>query len=92
MAALENSADHGPIDPRFTELMNVIARELDVGFNPQILRGEERTVGFFLTTFEFNKQDGRFNYISNAAKRGVRVMLKDVLARLEARMQLAGRA
>jgi len=82
--------DHQPIPPEFHKLMNDLARELDERFNPPALPGlgeRQRRVGFFLTTFEFNKH-GRFNYISNAEKLDVKAMLKDIVARIEARERM----
>jgi hypothetical protein len=51
------------------------------------LGSRERKIGFFLTCFEFNKA-GRFNYISNAEKLDVKAMLKDIVARIEAREKM----
>lgn len=87
------SAEHGPIDPEFHAKMNALAEILDEFFNGPQLPGlpRPRTVGFFLTRFPFDAP-GRFNYISNADKLDVRVMLKDVTARIEGRMSVEGRA
>lgn len=90
-APLENSADHGPIEPGLHDLMNRLARTLDDIFNGEGCKPEDKRVGFFLTTFNFDAP-GRFNYISNADKLDVRAMLHDILARIEARMQTPGRA
>lgn len=80
--------DFRPIPPEFHKLMNDLARELDDRFNPGwALNPEGRKIGFFLTTFEFNKH-GRFNYISNAEKLDVKTMLKDIAARIEARERM----
>lgn len=81
--------DHKEIPPAFHKLMNDLARELDERFNPSLpgLPAGPRRVGFFLTCFEFNAP-GRFNYISNAEKLDVKTMLKDIVARIEAREQM----
>lgn len=81
--------DHRPIPPEQHALMNELARTLDDLFNPVLpgLGERERKIGFFLTTFEFNKQ-GRFNYISNAEKLDVKAMLQDIVARIEAREKM----
>lgn len=65
--------------------MNALAGALDEMFNGKGCKAEDKKVGFFLTTFEFDAP-GRFNYISNADKVDVRAMLKDVVARIEGRM------
>jgi len=85
------SADHGPIDPALHDLMNALAKTLDEVFNGIDCPASEKKIGFFLTTFNFG-EEGRFNYISNADKLDVRTMLKDILARIEARLQPAGHA
>lgn len=87
---MQEDPDFKPIPPEFHEMMNALARELDDRFNPPALPGlgeRKKTVGFFLTTFEFNKH-GRFNYISNADKLDVKQMLKDIVARIEAREKM----
>lgn len=86
------SADHGPIDPLYRAQMNALAHGLDQMLNGPNCPADKKRVGFFLTLFEFNNDQGRFNYISNADKVDVRVMLKDVLARIEARMSPEGQA
>lgn len=89
---MSQSADHGPISAEMHDLMNGLARTLDDIFNGENCPAGEKKIGFFLTTFNFNEDAGRFNYISNADKRDVHTMLKDILARIEGRMQSAGRA
>lgn len=87
---MTHDPDHQPIPPEFRELLNDLAHELDDRFNPHPLPGlgeRTRKIGFFLTLFEFNKQ-GRFNYISNADKLDVKAMLKDIVARIEARERM----
>lgn len=84
-------ADPGPIDPKYVEMMNALMHTLDEVFNPGLPR-DERKVGFFLAVFDMGEADnaappaGRFNYISNAEKLDVRAMLKEIIARIEARM------
>lgn len=88
---MSTGADHGPIEPEFHALMNHLAKALDDMFNGEGCPPEKKRVGFFLTTFRFD-EPGRFNYISNADKLDVRAMLKDITARIEARMSEAGHA
>jgi len=90
-------ADPRPIQPELRELMNAVAGGLDEVFNGKDCAPADKKVGFFLVAFGFEKEGeripgSRFNYISNADKLDVRVLLKDVLARLEARIQEGGRA
>ena len=91
MAKSNQSADHGPIEPAHHDLMNRLAHGLDQALNGDC-KPDERKVGFFLTVFNFNQEGGRFNYISNADKLDVRVMLKDVLARIEGRLEEEGKS
>lgn len=79
------AAEQGPIDPAFHAQMNALAGVLDDAFNGPGCKPEDRKIGFFLTTFEFDTP-GRFNYISNADKLDVRAMLKEIVARLEGRI------
>jgi hypothetical protein len=86
-ASASTAAEHGPIDPQLHELMNSLAHVLDVTFNGEDCPADKKQVGFFLTTFNMNDPDpGRFNYISNADKRDVRAMLREILARIEGRL------
>lgn len=87
----DGGAAHGPIDPTQTELMNGLARTLDEIFNGVGTKEEDKKVGFFLTTFNFDAP-GRFNYISNANKLDVRAMLREIGARIDARLSTEGRA
>lgn len=89
MSDIHDDPDHRPIPPEFHEKMNSLAAALDEMFNPTLpgLPAGEKKVGFFLTCFEFNAP-GRFNYISNAEKLDVKAMLKDIVARIEARERM----
>lgn len=90
MSEVHDDPDHQPIPPEFHALMNGLAEGLDDIFNPPTAPGlprGEKKIGFFLTCFEFNAP-GRFNYISNAEKLDVKQMLKDIVARIEARERM----
>lgn len=89
MGDIHHDPDFRPIPTEFHSLMNELARELDARFNPLLpgLPVGPKRVGFFLTCFEFNAP-GRFNYISNADKIDVKTMLKDIVARIEARERM----
>jgi hypothetical protein len=81
-----------PIEDAHREKMNNLAKALDNVLNGPDCPTDAKTVGFFLTVFNFNDDDGKFNYISNADTLDVRAMLRDVLARLEGRMSPPGNA
>jgi hypothetical protein len=80
-----------PIEPKLHDMMNELARKLDVFFN-QDLKGDEREIGFVLLVFPFEGREGRANYISNAKREDVVVMLKEQLARFEGQPEQTGRA
>jgi hypothetical protein len=91
-ASTSTAAEHGPIDPQLHELMNALAHAIDTLLNGEDCASDKKQVGFFLTTFNMNDPEpGRFNYISNADKRDVRAMLKEVVARIEGRLAEAPR-
>lgn len=88
---MTDDPDHQPIQSQYREMLNELARELDARFNPTLpglggARGP-RKIGFFLTLFEFGDQR-RMNYISNAEKVDVKVMLRDIADRIEAREKM----
>ena len=57
-----------PIEDRFANNMNMIARKLDQVFNGDT-KGAAREVGFVLLVFPYGDTEGRCNYISNGAER-----------------------
>ena len=83
-----------PIQPEYREMANDLAKAIDVFFNGGKLGGEggPKKTGFVLLVFPFNDTEGRCNYISNAARADVIVMLKEQLARFEGQPELKGRA
>jgi hypothetical protein len=92
----EHKLGDAPIEPRFSEAMNVAAVTLDGFFNGQT-NGKvttPRKVGFVLLVFPFGDQDGaRCNFISNGAdRRDVVALMKEMIARFEGQPQTSGRA
>lgn len=83
----------GPIEDRFREQMNAVARGLDVVFNGE-LTGSKRTVGFVLMVFPYGDTEGeRCNYISNGAdRRDVVTLMKEMIARFEGQPPVEGSA
>ena len=68
----------GPIEPEHHAAMNQVAAGLDKIFNGN-KKGAARTVGFCLMVFNFGEGPGRANYISNAQRKDVVVLLKEQL-------------
>lgn len=92
------SAAPGPIQEKYREQMNGLAHALD-----EMLNGEGgaaalppgKRVGFFLAVYDMEHEGpapGRFNYISNSDKTDVRAMMKEIEARISARLQAEGNA
>ncbi|MDO8976751.1 hypothetical protein [Reyranella sp.] len=86
----KQSLGDAPIEPRYFEEMNTLARELDQRFNHGAL--PIRHTGFVLLVFPFGNHDGRCNYISNADREDVIVLLKEQLARFQGMPEAKGRA
>lgn len=79
-----------PIEPEYVEQMTAICRGIDEIFNGN-RTGPERTVGFVLLVFPFG-DGGRANYMSNADRADIIVLLKEQLARFEGMPKQQGRA
>jgi hypothetical protein len=79
-----------PIEPAYIEQMNALANILDELFNGEA-KGDDRKVGFILMVFPF-ETGGRCNYISNAHRPDVVVMLKEQIKRFEGQPELKGTA
>lgn len=84
-----NTLGDAPIEPHLLEVMSALAHVID-----EILNGEEtpKPNGFLLMVFPFEGFDGRCNYISNADRRDVVVLLKEQLARFEGQPEVRGKA
>lgn len=79
-----------PIEPRLHEMVNALARGIDA-----ILNGKpptEKVNGFVLLIFPFEGREGRCNYISNAKREDVIILLKEQLARFSGQPEIKGRA
>ena len=72
--------DH-PIEQRYAKTMNALAHGVDEILNGE-KRGDKRKNGFVLLVFPFEGHQGRCNYISNAQRDDVIVLLKEQLRRL----------
>lgn len=91
------SAQPGPIQEKHRLEMHELSVVLDEVLNGPggaAARKSDR-VGFFLAVFDMEHEGpapGRFNYISNSNKTDVRAMLREIEARLSARLQAEGNA
>ena len=80
-----------PIEESVHGKMEFLARQIDHFFNGD-LRGEDRLTGFVMLVFPFNDHEGRANYISNANRADVVLMLKEQIARFEGQPEQTGQA
>ena len=83
-----------PIEPKYTEQMNHLARALDKIFNGEDVHGTDRKVGFVLLVFPFNEDfTGRCNFISNGADRkDIVTLFREMIARFEGQAETKGTA
>ena len=81
-----------PIEQKYREQMNAIAKALDENLNGGA-KGSEREIGFVLLLFEFGEKEGRCNYISNGAdRRDIVTLFKEQIKRFEGQPDITGRA
>jgi len=81
----------GPVQQEYVDMMKEVARLIDVMFNDNA-KGEAKHTGFILMVFPFHNHGGRCNYMSNADRRDVVVMLKEQIARFEGQPEISGNA
>lgn len=79
-----------PIEPAYAETMNKLAHALDVVLNGPEGPPYPKETGFILLVFPFAGHEGRCNYISNADRKDVVVLLKEQLARFEGMPEAKG--
>lgn len=90
MSKQSNRIGDAPIESKYRELMQALGRGID-----EILNGRDRskkTSGFILMVFPFEGHEGRCNYMSNADRKDVVVMLKEQIARFEGSPDVKGSA
>jgi hypothetical protein len=80
-----------PIEQQYRDKMKKLAQALDAFLNDGAT-GDDRKTGFCLMVFPFADFDGRANYISNANRRDIVILLKEQLRRFEGQPELKGHA
>lgn len=92
----DNRIGSGPVDPEYVAEMTRISHAIDAVFNGDPSEGpREKKIGFILMVFEFGPStpDHRCNYMSNASREDVIIMLKEQLAYFEGQSdRMRGRA
>ena len=81
-----------PIEPKLVEMMNALAKGIDEILNGAGTPNDKKQNGFILMVFPFADHQGRCNYIANANRQDVIVMLKEQLARFEGMAETKGTA
>lgn len=78
------------IEPRYRREMNTLAHVLDEHFNGDD-KGTDRKIGFMLAVFPFGEgEQRRFNYISNASREHMLILLREMAARFEGQPEVKG--
>jgi hypothetical protein len=81
-----------PIDAKYREEMNAVAKALDSIFNGKVV-GPDREVGFVLLVFPFAEKEGRCNFISNGAdRRDIVTLFREMIQRFEGQPDMKGHA
>lgn len=84
-----------PIEEAYRQQMNELAAFIDEIFNGKgavLMDQGKKKVGFCLMVFPFDSGPGRCNYISNANRDDIKVLLREQLAKFEGSPDQEGRA
>lgn len=87
----EHTLGDAPIQEELYEMMNALARGLDKILNGEA-KGDAKKNGFVLLVFPFEGHEGRCNYISNAQRDDIIVLLKEQIKRFEGQPEVSGTA
>lgn len=85
----EQRLGDAPIQEHYKLLMKAIAATIDEFINPD---PDNKRNGFIVMMFPLEDHEGRCNYISNANREDVIIMLKEQVARFEGQPELKGNA
>lgn len=91
MSSHKGGLGDAPIEPQFKDVMDALARGVDDVLNGTGCKPGDRKNGFVLLVFPLNDHEGRCNYMSNARREDVVVLLKEQLARFQGQPQIVGR-
>ena len=80
------------IELQYREKMKNLGRMIDEIFNGPPGPKRIKSIGFFLCVFPFDGFDGRANYLSNAKREDILVLLKEMAARFQGQPEVEGRA
>lgn len=88
---MSNRLGDAPIEAEYRETMNMVAAGIDHMFNGDA-KGADKRVGFILMVFPFDGHEGRANYISNARREDVVILLREQLTRFQGQAEMKGTA
>lgn len=90
----EHTIGDGPIEEKYREQMKELARAIDAYLNPTLpgVPSGNKQAGFVLLVFPFEGHEGRCNYMSNAMREDIVVLLKEQLRRFEGQPEVSGTA
>lgn len=86
----KQTLDDAPIEQKYRDVMNDLGRFIDAAFNGNHKKHDRKT-GFVLMTFDLG-DTGRCNYISNARRKDIVILLREQLARFEGAPDVTGHA
>jgi hypothetical protein len=87
----DHTLGDAPIEEQYRDKMQQLARAIDDFFN-EGATGDDRKTGFCLMVFPFADFDGRANYVSNANRDDIVILLKEQLARFQGQPGMKGTA
>jgi cobalamin biosynthesis Mg chelatase CobN len=88
----ENQIGDATIEAKYSEQMQAMASVIDEFLNGKDTPKQDKKIGFILQVYPLETHEGRCNYISNAERKDVLVMLKEQVARFEGQAELKGNA
>lgn len=77
-----------PIEPTLSNPMQALAEVIDKTFNQDV---QPKRFGFVLMVWTFGDQAGRCNYVSNADRDDVKVLMREQLAYFGGMPEAAGK-
>jgi hypothetical protein len=75
------------IENKWLKFMNSVGRALDEALNQ---KKKPKQWGFFLAIFPFDSGPGRFNYLSNADRKDIIALMKEMTAKFEGQPDVEG--
>jgi hypothetical protein len=78
----DNTIGDGPIEARYKQVMQALGTGIDKILNGKANSPDPKN-GFVLLVFPFDDHGGRCNYISNARRKDIVLMLKEQIKRFE---------